>query len=351
MITAINQIIHQVFRKNNLEELNREEVYEYVKNHPYSSTGRLIYALKTRPENQKDEADDISLYFFNPAWYGLLKSNLTQIAHEPPLPLEPTVSPSGGLVLDAVKTGDSIEEELKESFTTDEVKIEEEVPYTTEENSAENSSDESEAISVENKEEEVDNKENEETQNESPIITAEKKEIIPENENLTEEFEAISSEINNEEQEEDNHLREEMVKETQEITEKKTETPGNSGNLLFIPYHSVDFFASQGIKLTENELGKDKFGKQLKSFTEWLKSMKKLPAREEDTELDKVAEVKLSRIAEASLSEHLIITEAMAEVWEKQGNFGKAIEIYEKLSLQNPSKSHYFADKIQKIKK
>ena len=44
-------------------------------------------------------------------------------------------------------------------------------------------------------------------------------------------------------------------------------------------------------------------------------------------------------------------TAAMAEVWAKQGNKIKAIEIYQKLSLQNPSKRAYFAAKIEHLKK
>jgi hypothetical protein len=44
------------------------------------------------------------------------------------------------------------------------------------------------------------------------------------------------------------------------------------------------------------------------------------------------------------------VTEAMAEVWEKQGNTIKALELYEKLSLLDPSKSSYFAAKIEHLK-
>jgi hypothetical protein len=44
------------------------------------------------------------------------------------------------------------------------------------------------------------------------------------------------------------------------------------------------------------------------------------------------------------------VTEAMAEVYLKQGLREKAIEVYDKLSLQNPLNSHIFADKISQIK-
>lgn len=122
-------------------------------------------------------------------------------------------------------------------------------------------------------------------------------------------------------------------------------------DLLFEPYHTVDYFASQGIKFKEEETPKDKFGQQLKSFTEWLKTMKRLPVTELAAEVDSNAEQKVEQLAETSLQERNVVTEAMAEVWEKQGNHQKAIELYSKLSLLEPSKSTYFAAKIEELKK
>jgi len=55
-------------------------------------------------------------------------------------------------------------------------------------------------------------------------------------------------------------------------------------------------------------------------------------------------------MAAHSLADGDVVTEAMADVWEKQGNHEKAIETYRKLSLLNPSKSAYFAAKIERIK-
>lgn len=122
--------------------------------------------------------------------------------------------------------------------------------------------------------------------------------------------------------------------------------------LTFEPFHTVDYFASQGIKIIDDEKPKDKFGQQLKSFTEWLKSMKRLPVTEAtDRQPENNAEKIVVELAEHSLEQRNITTEAMAEVWEKQGNTVKAIEIYTKLSLLEPSKSPYFAAKIEDLKK
>ncbi|MBL7741686.1 MAG: hypothetical protein JNK14_20880 [Chitinophagaceae bacterium] len=123
--------------------------------------------------------------------------------------------------------------------------------------------------------------------------------------------------------------------------------------LSFQPYHTVDYFASQGIRFKEQEKPKDRFGQQLLSFTEWLKTLKKVPASDISTAVasDPGAEKKVEQLAEHSLAERHVVTEAMAEVWIKQGNYAKAEEIYRKLSLLDPPKTAYFAAKIEELKK
>ena len=124
-----------------------------------------------------------------------------------------------------------------------------------------------------------------------------------------------------------------------------------TAELSFEPFHTVDYFASQGIKFKEEEKPRDKFGLQLKSFTDWLKTMKRLPVTEIAKTVETISEKKVEQLAEHSLAERDVVTETMAEVWEKQGNAVKAIEIYNKLSLLEPSKSPYFAAKIEELKK
>ena len=63
------------------------------------------------------------------------------------------------------------------------------------------------------------------------------------------------------------------------------------------------------------------------------------------------SEERVVQLATHSLAEENVDTEAMAEVWIKQGLPEKALKIYEKLSLLNPSKSSYFAVLIEKLKR
>ena len=138
-----------------------------------------------------------------------------------------------------------------------------------------------------------------------------------------------------------NHTSTDSVKE-KELVENEQEP------MVFEPLYSTDYFASQGIKLREEAQPTDKLGKQLKSFTDWLKTMKKvheskLPDGSET--LDATVQV----LAEKSNMEQDVLTETMAEVYLQQGKRNKAKEIYEKLSLLSPAKNAYFAAKIDQI--
>lgn len=116
----------------------------------------------------------------------------------------------------------------------------------------------------------------------------------------------------------------------------------------FEPLHTVDYFASQGIKITDEPITNDKLGSQLKSFTEWLKSMKKIHVQ--ILAEDEQSNNNIKYVAEESNKQTEVLTEAMAEVLIKQNKLGKAIDMYEKLSLINPSKRAYFAGKIESLK-
>lgn len=118
--------------------------------------------------------------------------------------------------------------------------------------------------------------------------------------------------------------------------------------LSFEPFHTVDYFASQGIKMDKdtNNLAATQLDKQVKSFTDWLKSMKKLSYQPTTSYTDPLVDAQ----ARSSLNKKEIVTEAMAEIWEKQGHFDIAAQIYAKLMLQHPEKTPYFAARLNDLK-
>jgi hypothetical protein len=114
-----------------------------------------------------------------------------------------------------------------------------------------------------------------------------------------------------------------------------------------------DYFAAQGIELDLSKLPQDKFTQQLRSFTAWLKVIKN---KDGGDQLDQIGalgadqEQIIAQIAEKANIPADILTESMAEIWEKQGNLKKAIATYEKLSFIFPEKSVYFASRIEQLK-
>ncbi|MFN2438070.1 MAG: hypothetical protein ABR503_02645 [Chitinophagaceae bacterium] len=157
---------------------------------------------------------------------------------------------------------------------------------------------------------------------------------------------AVPQETGRNEQDYEEDVQQEKIG-LQPLSEK---SPLPTEELSFEPFHTVDYFASVGIKLSQEEITNDRMGKQLKSFTDWLKTMKRLPVPELEKKLSGESEQKVEHMAADSLQNADIVTEPMAEVWIKQGNTQKAIEVYNKLSLHNPSKSPYFAAKIDRLK-
>lgn len=153
-----------------------------------------------------------------------------------------------------------------------------------------------------------------------------------------------------EEREDDEVLIEEMEESsTEEITANQDIPTEEELNVPIEPYHTVDYFASQGIKLSRDEQ-KDELSKKVQSFTAWLRTMKRLQPAPETASYKNVEEIfgESTDVSHTSSSE--VYTETLAEVYLKQGLREKAIEVYRKLSLQNPHNRATFADKIEQIK-
>lgn len=300
----IQTIVQHFFQRTSLHDVAEADLQQFASDYPYSIIGQFLLAEKMRHDNQEafhDQALRTSLYFNNPAWL------YWQLQEHPEANLE-------GLKAAISVVDEPMPEHEKEVVAHTE-------PETGNISSIENKT----AIASQ-----PDTDTKEENNTEAPKEVA-KAEEIQSAVALAEAFSAAAE-------------------------QPREEAKAQAGQTVinevgFDPYHTIDYFASQGIKLKLEELAKDKLGQQLKSFTEWLRSMKRVgPAAINGSILDDSTQQAIQSIADTSIEGKDIVTEAMAEVWVKQGNYRKAIAIYEKLSLQNPVKSPYFADRIQQLK-
>ncbi len=116
------------------------------------------------------------------------------------------------------------------------------------------------------------------------------------------------------------------------------------------PLYTVDYFASLGIRAPTEPGTGDALGYKLKSFTEWLKAMRKINPEKMDVQMDASSESRIRKEADLSNSHSGVVTETMAEVLQRQGLRDQAIQLYQKLSLLEPAKSAYFAARIAELK-
>ena len=358
---TIQTLVRSIFQKDSLHDCSVEELQSLARQYPYFTPVQFLLAekLKLADENlYKEQLQKLSLHFSNPLWLDyLLNGYKQQESVEPviendtvdgvaPIVEEPTeIKVEESFIKSEAEIAEPIQEELRESFEENRATVEE---TTTEgepessETKAEEQFHEPEASVVESVREEISEPAPETSDAyEEPATDLEQHEPIDTFKEET--FEESKAE---------------PYREQEEISETAIPLPPLPDlkeepavtQLTFQPYHTVDYFASQGVKFVAEEKPADRFGKQLKSFTEWLKTMKRLPQSEITKITDASSEEKVQQLADHSITEGEVVTETMAEVWLKQGNKEKAIETYNKLSLLNPDKSAYFASLVEQLK-
>ncbi|MGN6532612.1 MAG: hypothetical protein ACTHK0_12785 [Ginsengibacter sp.] len=377
---------------NDLEVLEKN-----VRDFPASSVARFLLLYHHKKNNHPafaELAKQTAIYLNNPIWseYQLWQiGNPTENVTDETINTEelPTTVnedlPDGQAGIIEIPTSEipSFHEENKENSFT-EIKDEEELPTSVNEDLPEGQAgiieiptSEIPSFDEENKEIYSENTTGEEELPPSvkeEIIEIPSSELVPgnvdnkddhtedidqpkeaETEPLTEDEKNIQSEDHNL-SEEENVAEEKPVSDIkvpdEVIDSSKVNVNSNEeeyDTVAFEPLHTVDYFASQGIKINEEALANDHLVKQVKSFTAWLKSMKKLHPGQMP-EQNEVIEKIIQASSESSNKDANVLTEAMAEVLVKQGKREKAMEMYQKLSLINPSKSAYFAAKIESLK-
>ena len=119
--------------------------------------------------------------------------------------------------------------------------------------------------------------------------------------------------------------------------------------LSFEPLHLTDYFASVGVSLPPEEQP-DVFGRQSRSFTGWIRAMKRIHPEKSTTPFTQSESEQIRAVADQSNEQEEVLIETMAGIYAMQGLTNKAIDIYEKLSLLNPEKSAIFATKLSELK-
>lgn len=141
------------------------------------------------------------------------------------------------------------------------------------------------------------------------------------------------------------------------------EMPKEETTLTFQPLYTDDYFAYKRLQEPgDAEELNEKGMADMRSFTDWLREMKQSFAKKADKDwyhqqlhrlyVDDDPEV--SEAVEKMAMESItlnddIVSETLAEIWARQHQYQTAIQIYQKLSLLNPNKSAYFAQKIQEL--
>ncbi|GEM_PF-374944 len=134
------------------------------------------------------------------------------------------------------------------------------------------------------------------------------------------------------------------------LTEKEEDNDNEVIEGLYYP--SADYLASLDIsggdKSEKKDVIQDESEKTVhdsKLIEDFLKSEPRIvPKPDFDDSKEDLAENSIKEDSE-------IVTESLAKIYMQQKLYGKAINIYEKLSLKYPKKSAYFASQIDKINK
>ncbi len=315
---TIATLVKSIFQKESLEDCSLEELQSAARQYSFFTPAQFLLAgkLKSADENlYKEQLQKLSLHFSNPLWLDyLLNGNKKEIIAEPK---------NENVNFAETAIVEKNQEDIETSNEEINIELQSEIPVQSEElgNEPQNVNSFDATSLVGEKYENV-----EMSDVEAPISTKSESGISELTEVGTNESEISIPALPDSKQE-----------------------PAET-ELTFEPYHTVDYFASQGIKFVPEEKPADRFSQQLRSFTEWLKTMKRLPQTEAIKIPDFSSEEKVQQLADHSISEDEVVTETMAEVWLKQGNKQKAIETYNKLSLLNPDKSAYFASLIEQLK-
>ncbi|HYF30570.1 MAG TPA: hypothetical protein VD993_05595 [Chitinophagaceae bacterium] len=367
MKVQLAHILQSLFHTTELDQVPVHRLQEMIREHPYFNAAHLLLAQKLKhqhPEEYEAQVQKAAIYFHDPLWMHWQLNQQDGVVATPATPQETAVviqrevettetddeeyiavSDNETNVDEVVENETGIEEPVYEGFATTPAEIE-----TRETESEPGSTEAVERMEADMPEIELTAPPTADTETAEPAIT--ESEITPDAEpsqiaSPVASPEPITAEIQHTGSIEPRPAgpvsHDNGVDNAERTREKEP--------IAFDPYYTIDYFAYQGIKAPTDVQPGDKLGKQLKSFTEWLKTMKRLPQTDIDARTSEAEQQDIQRFAAGSLQQTRVFTESMAEVLVKQDRKREAIMVYEKLSLLDPSKSAYFAAKIENLKR
>jgi tetratricopeptide (TPR) repeat protein len=173
-----------------------------------------------------------------------------------------------------------------------------------------------------------------------------------------------------------------VIEQIEDVDDMPHYIPTGNEKPLIYPVYTEDYFLTQGEKISTEMPEEIESLKPvmeatslmvMMSFSEWLLHFKSTTERQKEENKDQKAlktmwqKEKLAAAIEEEneeipenvfemavnsiTKEDGLASEALAEIYLKQGKYDKAVDMYRKLSLRNPQKNAYFARKIEDILK
>lgn len=333
-----SNIINAVSGKNSVEETDTEVLQKLATQYPYFGAAQYLYAKKLKLNGSSDfekQAQKTALHFPNISWmhYLFIREELKEQAEIKPI--SDLVGTTSNTIQESISTVNeniipAVEEKITEPVLKEEEKATKEISEKELSQPIEQTQKIFESTAVITEELPQFNFESLKEKDETDFETHEDEIEVDDDDQL------INPKISS------------LLQEQAAILKKPAEE--NIPITTSEPYYTIDYFASQGIKLEDIKQAHDQFETKVKRFTDWLKQMKRISPQPTDLGTDTETEKIIEKIAATSNEAKEIVTEAMAEVLVKQGKLDKAVQLYIKLSFLKPDKSTYFAAKIEALK-
>ena len=392
-----NRIIHHIFNQPDLRHVAQADLEQLVETYPYFAAARLLLAQKQFTDNRDLASTALKkaqLYSSNPQYlYRLLTAPVPAVEEEVVPAAPATTEFSEEELEDAVAQEDQqIQDEIEEKYEA----FRYEMQPVDEEEEEEEEDDEVVAVDYETIKAEAEFEAQRTSDEPDEIVTvdyeaeefeAARTGVLPDDIIAAVDYDELSErEEPPAPQEYEPEIEEEEIivegdaagggitlPAATEIKQAPSEegpirihpmdTPAEETTLTFQPLYTEDYFAYKKLKdPNSGEMMTEKGQAEMKSFTDWLKQLKdnfagkatkdwyhqQLHRIYEDDEPEVSERVEKMAMESITLNDD-IVSETLAEIWVRQHQHGKAIAVYQKLSLLNPDKNAYVAQKIKEL--